>query len=289
MRRRLLSAATALIVAIGGVAVAPAKPASAVDVATIIQVYTYVKKAYGYWKDVKGFLDSGGSSGMSVEQATNLIINEIRISRTEIINTMTNIATADVRACATHHVIEFADIASFSPVVLQQWAQDATSCVTRIASLYTALPATSYAARNDLGNALGAVGPIALIARARAGFSTEGLTNVLVQAFERVAQTFVPYCYLVPDGYNYSDEQWPSQPIYILTSYHCFAPGYPQVPGAASAYNYAWWQVHVFMDQTCVCGAGSPNYAAIDGRDLYALTNATTSRGIALDALAKLR
>lgn len=290
MRRRLLGAVTALILAVGGGAVAPARPAqAAIDPTTIIAVYTAVKKIYGYWKDLKGFLDSGGGSGLSLEQATRMIITEIQQSRNQIIDQMSSIATADVRACATTHVIEFADIENFSQPILQQWAQDATSCVTRIASLYPALPSNSYVNLNDLSNALGVVGPIALVARTRAGFGTAALTDVLVQAFNRVASTFSPYCYVTPDGYNYGDEQWPSYPINIQTGYHCYAPGWPNVPGAASAANYAWWQVHVYLDQSCVCASGSPNYANINGRNLYTETDALTSRSIALDALGKLR
>lgn len=291
MRRRMLSLVTALAIAVGGVAVAPARPAQAIDIATIIKIYTTVKKIYGYWKDLKSFLDSGGSSGISLAEATELIVSEIRQSRDAIIEQMTSIATADVRACATHHVIEFADIENFSPAILQQWAQDATSCVTRVASLYTALPSTSYAALNDLGNALGAVGPIALIARTRAGFSTGGLTDLLVQAFDRVRITFTPNCSTTPLGYNYPDEQWPPYPIYIQTGYDCYAPGWTTLPGQPSAHatGYAWWNTHVYLDQGCRCASSHPNYSNIEGRNLIAEVDALTSRGIALDALAKLR
>ncbi|MEU5552501.1 hypothetical protein ABZ738_22250 [Micromonospora sp. NPDC047793] len=281
---------TALALA-GGVVAVPAKPASAaVDLATIIKVYGYVQKAYGYWKSLQGFLNSGGSSGLSLEQATQAIISEIQTSRNEIVSHMTSIATADVRACAVHHVIEFADIERFNDQILQQWAQDATSCVTRISTLYTSLPANSYAAWNDLGAALGVVGPIALIARTRAGFGTAGLTDLLVQAFQRVAATFPVSCGIVPEGFNYSDEQWPTYPIYISTVYTCTSAGFFQIPYAGvSWWGYAWWQIHVYLDQNCRCASSHPDYSNIDGQNLIAATEAKTARGIALDALAKLR
>ena len=291
MRRKLLSVLTALILAAGGLVATPAKPASAaIDWATVMQVYAYVQKAYGYWKSLQGFLNSGGSSGLSLEQATRAIISEIQTSRNEIVTHMSSIATADVRACAVHHVIEFADIETFNPHILQQWAQDATACVTRISSLYTSLPANSYAALNDLGAALGTVGPIALVARVRAGFSTAGLTDLLIQTFQRVASTFIVSCYVTPDGYNYPDEQWPSYAIYIDTGYHCLPAGYYQIPGSgSSAQGYAWWQMYVYLDQSCRCASSHPNFANIEGRNLIALAEATTARGIALDALEKLR
>ena len=291
MRRKLLSVLTALALAAGGVVAVPAKPASAaIDWATIAAVYGYVQKAYGYWKALQGFLNSGGSSGLSLEQATHMIISEIQASRNEIVTHMTSIATADVRACTIHHVIEFADIERFNNQILQQWAQDATSCVTRISTVYTSLPANSYAAWNDLGAALGVVGPIALIARTRAGFGTDGLTDLLVQAFQRVAATFYVSCAVTPDGYNYPDEQWPSYPIYIYTGYQCYSAGAHQIPGAgASSGGGAWWQQHVYLDQNCRCASSHPDYTNIGGQNLIAATEARTARGIALDALEKLR
>jgi hypothetical protein len=291
MRRRLISALTVLALASGTtfVAPAPARAAAAVNPATIAAIYAAAKKIYGYWKDLKSFLDSGGHNGLSVDDATRLIINEIATTRQQILDQMASIATADVRACATHHVIEFADIENFTPQLLQQWAQDATACVTRITSLYTALPPTNYVALNDLGNALAVVGPIALVARTRAGFSTAALTDVLVQGFTRVVQTFTPFCYDVPDGYNYADEQWPSYPMFISTSYVCVAPGSPNVPGTSVAYGTAWWQINVYLDQQCQCSSSIPDWTNIGGVDLVAQASELNSRTPALDALTKLR
>ncbi|WP_428964809.1 hypothetical protein [Micromonospora fluostatini] len=53
--------------------------------------------------------------------------------------------------------------------------------------------------------------------------------------------------------------------------------------------GYAWWQVHVYLDQSCRCASSHPDYSNIHGRNLIALAEATTARGIALDALEKLR
>jgi hypothetical protein len=86
------------------------------------------------------------------------------------------VATAEVRARVRHHVIEFIDIDLFGPALLQSWAQDATGCATLADST---LRAGGKPAADELGLDVNVITPIAVAARARAGFSTSGIVDTL--------------------------------------------------------------------------------------------------------------
>jgi hypothetical protein len=85
------------------------------------------------------------------------------------------VAVASVQACAESTVIDFADIDLMTTDSLQAFASNATACATQAQSLIPAVTG-SPAAVDQAGFALNAVGPLALTARAKAGFSTAGLT-----------------------------------------------------------------------------------------------------------------
>jgi hypothetical protein len=202
MKRRLLKVATAAVLATALVVPGAARPAKAVDAATIATVIQFAAQAYGYFQGSQ-------NGGMTIEQATTLMIQQVTASRNAIIAHMDQLATAEAKACAQHHVLEFVDIEDFSLSLKQRWAQDVTGCVTLIDSLWGAVGQMNYTARHDLGMALGAVGPIALIARARAGFSTVELKALLISAFDRVRLALTPYCQATP---NVPEEYWQSNP-----------------------------------------------------------------------------
>ena len=193
LRNAVIGMTLAVAVALPGtVAPVPARADNTqvqVDVATVIAV---AKGLIDLWKSFQG-------GGMSIETATRQILAAIESAKTDIIAHIDRIAAAEARSCATRHVIELADIERFSPDTLQAWAQNATACVTLIDSLIDAV--ADKAASDTLGMALDVVGPIALIARSRAGFSTTGLTAVLIRGNNKVLSVLMPECHFAP-GWN---------------------------------------------------------------------------------------
>jgi hypothetical protein len=159
-----------------------------VDPGTVIAV---AQKLYGIYKSFTG----GGSSA---QLATQQIIDAINSSRTAIISQIDAVAAADVRACAQSAVINFNDFNALSPDNQQAFALSATNCVTQADSLLSAV--TDKAAKDQLGFALNTVGPIALMARVRAGLTTTGLTSVLKDANQTVYNQLIPGCGVVRVG-----------------------------------------------------------------------------------------
>ncbi|RSM43109.1 hypothetical protein DMB66_53715 [Actinoplanes sp. ATCC 53533] len=179
MRRGLAAGMLAVVVTLPG----GAQPAQAVvDPATVIAV---AQQAYALWKEFKG-------GDKSLEQATQQIIASIESAKTAILSRVDLLAAAEARACARHAVVELADIGQFDAATMRSWAQDVTGCVTLIDSL--AATVTDQSAIDQLGFAVNSIGPIALVARARAGFSTQALTAVLVGANNTVATKIDPPC-----------------------------------------------------------------------------------------------
>jgi hypothetical protein len=113
-------------------------------------------------------------------------------SRNAIIAHADALAAAEAVACTTQAVIELADMPQLVPAALQGWAQDVTGCVTRIDALHRAVVDKAVADR--LGFALNIVGPIALVARERAGLSTPELVRVLVASNEALQSKLNPNC-----------------------------------------------------------------------------------------------
>lgn len=132
------------------------------------------------------------AGGLSLEEATQRILSAIDSAKTEILAHIDQIATADARSCARQAVIDVADIRLFTPDTLQAFARDTTGCVTLADSLLGAV--SDKGAVDQLGFAVNAVGPIALLARARAGFDTAGLKTTLRSANNSVLTKLEPVC-----------------------------------------------------------------------------------------------
>ena len=166
MRRSLLRVATAAALSVGMILPIATVPAQAdITVVGVIEaVYSLYQKFF-----------SGGSG---LEQAVAQINAQIQSAKTAIIDEMDLIAAANVKACAESAVINFADIDALTPDNLQAFALDTTSCVTLANSLLGAV--TDKAAIDEIGFAMNTVGPLALMARAKAGPTTPALKAVLV-------------------------------------------------------------------------------------------------------------
>lgn len=182
MRRTFLRAATAGAAAIG-IVVPSATPAQA-DAATVVAV---AKQIYSLYQQFAG----GG--GLTLQGAIQQITAAIQSSQTAIVSQIDLVATANVRACALSAVINFADINALTPDNLQNFALQTTDCVTQAKSLIDVV-STDKAATDQLGFAMNTVGPLALMARAKAGLTTPALRAVLVAGENTLITALLPSC-----------------------------------------------------------------------------------------------
>ncbi|MEW2116432.1 hypothetical protein AB0945_14805 [Streptomyces sp. NPDC005474] len=155
----------------------------------VIDYVSVVKAAYAAYQAY------ASRNELSLEEATQRILNSIDSAKTQILSHIDQVATAEARACARQSVIDFADITRFTTDTLQAFARDTTGCVTRIDSLLATV--SDKAAVDQLGFAANAVGPISLVARARAGFQTAGLKGTLVNAHNAITAGLEPRCVTV--------------------------------------------------------------------------------------------
>lgn len=239
MRKRLLTGVTVAVVATTAIVPGTARPAQAtVDPATVASIIQFAVSAFQSFK-------SQQSGGLTLEQATARIISAVNLSRDAINAHADELAVAEATGCVRHHVLEFADIASFPLSIKQRWAQDVTACVTLIDALWNAVLPNNYSAKNQMGILLGAVGPIALIARAQARFGTTELSNLLVNAFTRVKNEFgYPQCTGTP--YFINEEFWlyHYDPVILAGGVFCIGPWDIVTRtnlGTVSAGGYFWF------------------------------------------------
>jgi hypothetical protein len=209
MKRRLRRGIVASILAITITLPGGARPAQAFDPATILTWINIATSAYNLVKNILG----SGASGDQIKAAVQQIQASIESAKTQILSHVDALATAEAQACARHHVIEFADINQFSPDTLQRWAQDATGCAVLIDSLIKVV--TDKSQVDQLNLAANVVGPIALAARVRAGFSTAGLTATLRDSNNAAISQLSAVCSSRNEiGPNYS---------YVIVVYSCYA------------------------------------------------------------------
>lgn len=192
MKQRMLRTAAGAILAVVMVLPGAARPAHAIPPAAIAAVVSFASSAYSL---IQGVFRPGASAD-DLSAGVRLIINAIETSKTEILARIDAIATAEASACARQAVIEFADIESFTPQTMQRWAQDATGCVTLISSLIGTVSTKSET--DELGIALNTAGPIAIAARARAGFSIDSLKTIVAQGNRSLVTLLEPACSLTP-------------------------------------------------------------------------------------------
>jgi hypothetical protein len=164
--------------------------AQAVDPGTAITIITTAAKvAYEAYQKY-------GANQLTLEQATAQIISAVNAAKTQIIAEIDQVAAADVKACATAAIIDLEDIRTFTADTLQAYARDATLCLTRAEALIGA--ASDKGAIDQLGFTLNAVGPVALLARTRAGFSTGTTRSVLISGNNSLIAKLYPSCQANP-------------------------------------------------------------------------------------------
>ncbi|MFV2018359.1 hypothetical protein [Micromonospora sp. LOL_023] len=181
MRRVLLRRTVAAVAAVLITVPLGARPVQAFDFTAIIGA---AKAAYELYKEYK--------EGDSLDEATTKIINTINDAKTEILSQVDRLATAQAKSCARSAIIDFNDIKTFNQTTVQAYARDTTACVTLIDSLLEVV--TDKASTDQLGFTLNTVGPLALTARAHAGFSTSSLLGLVVDGNDTVLSTLTPTC-----------------------------------------------------------------------------------------------
>ena len=189
--RVLTAAAVAAALVVGSTVPANAQSAKPnVDVGTVVAV---IKQIYSIYQQ---FL--GGGSGLTLPQAVQQIEAQIDAARTAIINEIDLVAAANVQSCAQSAVVNFQDINALSPDNLQVYALAMTDCVTQANSLLGAV--TDKAAIDEIGFAMNTVGPLALIARLKAGLTTPALKSVLVAGDNTLISSLLPTCRRINEG-----------------------------------------------------------------------------------------
>jgi hypothetical protein len=260
LRRRLLRSLTAgvLAAALGVAGNAQPVHAAPTDVRPLaVDPYTIIAEI-GINLLSRAF-SGGGVSEADLAQAVAQITAQIEQAKTDIINHVDAIASAEVQACARANTIEFASINSMSRTVLQLWAQSATACATKATAYLNAL--TSPAAVDNIGWLVGEIFTIVVAARTKGGL-TEGLDLVRqdeISAFQSVVSKLTPTnCtkYRVRDG---------------------------EVPGNIES----WWECFAyngdFGQSDSAFRGREPDRAQAEGR-----ASRNTSRPIAQNALPQL-
>jgi hypothetical protein len=181
MKRTLWRVTTAAALSVGLVLPIAAVPAQA-DVGTVVGI---IQAAYSLYQKFAG-------GGMSLDQAVQQINADIQSAKNDIVAEIDRVAAANIQGCANAAVVEFADINALTPDNLQVFAMNATSCVTDANSLLTAV--SDPAAKDAIGFAMNTVGPLALMARVKAGLTTPALKSVLAAGENTLISALLPSC-----------------------------------------------------------------------------------------------
>lgn len=183
-----------LFVVIPVASLLPAAPGEAIEVE---QVLAAVKTAYTLYQE---FLDHG----TTLEQATADIINAVNTAKAEILTQINAIAAAQAKSCAKAVIISYESIGEFTEDVTQQFANDSIACLSEIESVMADFD--DPAAVDTLGFALNALGPVALLLQAHAGFddTVADILDLVESGNQVVIGTIVPYCwqYTIPGDSN---------------------------------------------------------------------------------------
>ncbi|TCO45300.1 hypothetical protein [Actinocrispum wychmicini] len=185
---------------------AGARPAAtqtiAVDPMTIAEA---AKAAYDLYK-----MFAGG--GLTLEDATHRILAAIQQARDAIIHHIDAVAAANVQACARSAVVDFPNFQILTPDNKQTFALNATSCVILGDTLLNTL--VDKGAIDQLGFALNAVGPIALITRSWVHFTNAGIPPILTHSNQVVYNQIKPVCGSFREPGN------PTSPVWACTAYN---------------------------------------------------------------------
>jgi hypothetical protein len=223
------------------------RPAHAVDPTTIIGIAQFASAAFSLFEDSQ-------AGGLTLEQAVSQMITEVRRADAAITAHLDALAVAEVRGCTEHALIEFEGSQGTSLGFRQRLALEMTACVTAINVRFDAVAEHNHPAKNDLGALLGALGPVALAARAQADLDTADLKQYLINAYTKIRNHFTPQCFSWPDlntapipgeeVWNHYHELW------LYGWFQCSGPNWHSFPYPydITAYRYeaALWRSGTF-------------------------------------------
>jgi hypothetical protein len=150
----------------------------------------------GYVKDGYDALDKYVISGDPNEIAKiQAIVNQ---AKTQIIAELDGLAAAWDSSCAANALDTFQNIDKLAPDNLQAFAISSDKCVTDAQAQIGAV--TDKAAIDKIGFALNTVGPVALLANARAGFATNLLKQHIIDANAQLRTKLNPTCGVTIDN-----------------------------------------------------------------------------------------
>jgi hypothetical protein len=174
-----------LLVLIPAAALVPVRLGEAVEVEQVLEA---LRTAYALYQEFQ-------REEITLEQATADIINAVNAAKTEILAHIDAIAAAQAKACARAVVISYANIGEFTEDVTQQFANDSIACLSEIESVMADLD--DPAAVDTLGFALNALGPVALLLQAHAGFddTVADILDLVESGNQVVIGMIVPYCW----------------------------------------------------------------------------------------------
>jgi hypothetical protein len=203
---RLTAAAVAFPVA-AALAFGTATPARAIEPG---QVISLIKQAYDAYKMLTK------TKELTLDQATTRIIDAVNAAKDGTLTHIDQVTTVPVRACARAAVIDAADYKQFNTTTKQAFARDTLACVTLAAATIDTV--NDPASVDQLGFALDALGPIALIARTSVGFDTAGLQAELVSANNALLTKLNPSCasVLIP-FFDANGHPHPELAEYVMT------------------------------------------------------------------------
>jgi hypothetical protein len=209
-------------------------------------------------------LSSGGSSS-DLDAAVRQIIAAVEASEQNILNQIDRLASAEVKACARTHTIEFSDMDAMSRTVLQLWAQSATSCAAQANAFVEAVQTKEHV--DAIGFAITQISAIAIAARAKAGLinGIDLLVRDQIRSYETLVVKLVPSC---SHRWEFDDNPRHIYSVYITCEAY---PGKVGTDMRLIGYLPGRPEPHV------------PYERAI------ANTDALTSRGVAIAALPQLR
>jgi hypothetical protein len=145
------------------------------------------------------------AAGGPPQQVVHQVVTAVAGIRAGALAELERVPIAGVRACATRHVVELADLERLAPSAAQAWARDATACAAltdgHLRAAQVGPPQSTSAGPGDakhtvdpLGLAVNLIGPIAMAARLHAGLGDGGLRQLLVGANTAVITKIQPYC-----------------------------------------------------------------------------------------------
>ncbi|GIG85420.1 hypothetical protein [Plantactinospora endophytica] len=193
MRARLLRGFAATALALAVVLPGTTQPAHANPDGTNTSLIEMIDLALS----LVGRVSSGAVTPALLFQMTQDVINAVDRSEAAVIAHIDAIASADIRGATRSAVLEFGELNNMEEDRLLDWVMEVTGNAIRTSTYLDAV--SDLKAVDDIGYALITIYPIALVARARAGFSTTTTRTLFRNALQRLVDRLTPTCdtYLV--------------------------------------------------------------------------------------------